>query len=41
MNEGTIISKERLGCLSAPMSEREAGQFANGLERAVAGLQKG
>jgi glutamate-1-semialdehyde 2,1-aminomutase len=41
LNEGVIISKEGLGCLSTPMGETEVDQFVNALERAVAGLQKG
>jgi glutamate-1-semialdehyde 2,1-aminomutase len=38
LDEGVIISKEGLGCLSTPMGEAEVDQFVKALERAVAGL---
>ena len=41
LNEGIIISKEGLGCLSTPMGEEEVDRFVKALERAVAKLRKG
>jgi glutamate-1-semialdehyde 2,1-aminomutase len=41
LDEGVIISKEGLACLSTPMGEVEVDQFVKALERAVAKLQKG
>jgi glutamate-1-semialdehyde aminotransferase len=41
LDEGVIISKEGLGCLSTPMGEVEVDQFVKALERAVARLRKG
>ncbi|MDI6753688.1 MAG: aspartate aminotransferase family protein [Thermodesulfobacteriota bacterium] len=41
LDEGVIISKEGLACLSTPMGEAEVDQFVKALERAVAKLQKG
>ncbi len=40
-NEGILISKQGLRCLSTPTGETTVGQFVHALERAVAGLQKG
>jgi glutamate-1-semialdehyde 2,1-aminomutase len=40
LDEGIIISKEGLGCLSTAMGEGEVDQFVKALERAVARLQK-
>lgn len=40
LDEGVIISKEGLACLSTPMGEAEVERFAEALERAVAKLQK-
>ncbi len=40
LEEGIIISKEGLGCLSTPMGEGEVDQFIQGLERAMAKLKK-
>jgi glutamate-1-semialdehyde 2,1-aminomutase len=41
LEEGIIISKEGLGCLSTPMGEGEVDQFVKAMERAVAKLGKG
>lgn len=41
LDEGIIISKEGLGCLSTPMGEAEVGEFVKALERAVARLREG
>jgi glutamate-1-semialdehyde 2,1-aminomutase len=41
LDEGVIISKEGLGCLSTPMGETEVDQFVKALARAVAKLRKG
>jgi glutamate-1-semialdehyde 2,1-aminomutase len=41
LDEGVIISKEGLGCLSTPMGEMEVDQFVKALARAVAKLRKG
>ncbi len=41
LDEGVIISKEGLACLSTPMSEAEVDLFVKALERAVAKLRKG
>jgi len=40
LQEGIIVFKEGLGCLSTPMEEAEVGQFIKALERAVARLRK-
>lgn len=40
LDEGVIISKEGLGCLSTPMGEAEVDQFVKALEKAVANLRK-
>jgi len=40
LQEGIIVSKEGLGCLSTPMGEAEVDQFIKALERAVARLRK-
>ena len=41
LEEGIIISKEGLGCLSTPMGESEVDQFVNAMGRAVTKLRKG
>jgi glutamate-1-semialdehyde 2,1-aminomutase len=41
LEEGIIISKEGLGCLSTPMEEAEVDQFVKAMERAVTKLRKG
>jgi glutamate-1-semialdehyde 2,1-aminomutase len=41
LEEGIIISKEGLGCLSTPMGEAEVDQFVKAMERAVTKLRKG
>jgi len=41
LDEGVIISKEGLGCLSTPMGEAEVNQFVEALERAAAKLRRG
>jgi len=40
LQEGIIVSKEGLGCLSTPIGEAEVDQFIKALERAVARLRK-
>jgi glutamate-1-semialdehyde aminotransferase len=40
LEEGIIISKDGLGCLSTPMGEAEVDRFVSALERAVARLPK-
>ena len=38
LDEGVIVSKDGLGCLSTPMGEAEIDGFLGALERSVAGL---
>jgi len=40
LDEGVIVSKEGLGCLSTPMGEAEVDYFVSALARAVAKLRK-
>jgi glutamate-1-semialdehyde 2,1-aminomutase len=40
LDEGVIIAREGLGCLSTPMGEAEVGHFVSALERAAGRLPK-
>lgn len=40
LEEGIIVSKDGLGCLSTPMGEAEVDRFVSALERALARLPK-
>ena len=41
LDEGVIIAREGLGCLSTPMGEAEVSHFVSALERAASRLPKG
>ena len=41
LDEGVIIAREGLGCLSTPMGETEVRYFVSALERAVGRLPNG